>query len=272
MKKIIFFLVLFLALFGVLIYFLIVSGFAVEKEKPVTKVEKPIINIPEVSTNSGDVDNQNTKSTKSPTRKGYRSIWITVNDVGKLFLNSNLSKKLDSKTLATRDNCEHLVSGGFYDTNDNHLGLFISEGETINEERESSTFNGFFNVSKSGLASITRYPIFSPRISLQTGPFLLENGKPLELSINNDKNARRVAVGITNNNLVVFIVIYEQSNTYSGPKLSELPEIIENINKEKKLGLVNVINLDGGAHSAFISDLVSLNEASPIGSYFCIKP
>jgi hypothetical protein len=54
--------------------------------------------------------------------------------------------------------------------------------------------------------------------------------------------------------------------------LSELPEIIENINNEKNLSLENVINLDGGAHSAFISDLVSLNEASPIGSYFCIKP
>lgn len=211
---------------------------------------------PQISTDSG----------------GYKTVWIIVRDTNKLFLNSNLDNKSNSNDLATKNSCVHLISGGFYDTKGNHIGLLISEGETISESQDNKLFNGYFSVSKTGVISITEYPVFSPRISLQSGPYLLKNSEKVKLSLEKDENARRIVVGVTKNQLVLFLVIYDQKNTFSGPKLAESSEIIEKVNKEAKLNMTNVINLDGGAHSAFITDLTKLSEASPIGSYFCIRP
>jgi uncharacterized protein YigE (DUF2233 family) len=235
--------------------------------------EKDSINIPPIKTDqkNGQID---TSDTITPTTKlnNIKSVWISVNDQDKLFLYSNLLNKGNTKDLATKNTCAQLVSGGFYDTNNKHIGLFVSEGETISESQENVTFNGYFNVSKTGVVSITEYPIFSPRISIQSGPFLLKNSKKVDLNMENDENARRIAVGVSKNGLIYFFAFYDQGNSFSGPKFSDLPGLIEKLNFEKKLNLVNVINLDGGAHSAFLSDLVNLHEASTIGSYFCIKP
>jgi hypothetical protein len=61
------------------------------------------------------------------------------------------------------------------------------------------------------------------------------------------------------------------NNPVSGPKLNELPGIIKNINKSTSLNIVSALNLDGGAHSAFLTQSTDLNELSTIGEYFCIK-
>ena len=94
-----------------------------------------------------------------------KSVWLRVNDIGKLFLYSNLDEKTDSKSLSTKKSCAHLINGGFYDKENRHIGLFISEGATLQDSINSSLLNGYFSVSKTGTASITEYPVFSPRIS-----------------------------------------------------------------------------------------------------------
>lgn len=273
MKKILLFSFLVLITAGFAIYFLISSGVAVEKKQSQPISEGATVNLPEVSTQSGQINyNNSEKPSISSSITGYKTVWISVNDNQKLFLFSNLENKLSSNELATKNNCEYLVSGGFYNQEGNPIGLFVTEGETFSQIIDSATFNGYFNVSDNGVASITRYPIFSPRISLQTGPILLENGSKVDLSLVNDDYARRIAVGVTENNLILFLVFYDQENNLSGPSLSELPGIIEQVNNDKKLLLKDVINLDGGNHSAFISNIIKLSETATIGSFFCIKP
>lgn len=232
--------------------------------------KKASISIPPFDEADTDADVLN--QANNETTQGIKSVWLKVNDKDKLFLFSNLDNKLPSKELATKNSCLHIISGGFYDTSGKHIGLLVSEGEIISESRENSLFNAYFSISKSGDVSITEYPVFTPRISLQTGPFLLKKSIATNLSLERDENARRMAVGIDKNKDIYFFAFYDQTNTFSGPKLAELPGIVDQINKERKLNLTDVINLDGGAHSAFLSDLSTLSEASPIGSYFCIKP
>lgn len=203
---------------------------------------------------------------------GYKVVWLEVIDKDKLFLYSNLAEPLTAKDFATKNSCAHIVSGGFYSLEGKHIGLFVSEGETLSQSQENSLFNGYFSLSREGLASITDYPVFSPRISLQTGPILMTDGTETSLSLKSDENARRLAVGISEENAVFFFVIYDAASPLLGPTLEELPGILADFVKDKKLDLTYILNLDGGAHSAFITDFVSLSEASPAGSFFCVKP
>jgi hypothetical protein len=53
--------------------------------------------------------------------------------------------------------------------------------------------------------------------------------------------------------------------------LSELPDILQRLEDKAGLKFVDALNLDGGAHSVFVTDEVSLTELSLIGSYFCLK-
>jgi len=206
------------------------------------------------------------------TQGGYKIVWLTVKDTEKLFLYSNLLDLIPAKDFATKNSCVHLISGGFYDTDRKHIGLLISEGQILSQSQENDTFKGYFSVSTKGLASITEYPVFSPRISLQSGPILLKKGSKTDLVSQNIENARRLAVGITQDNEVVFLAIYDQFTPLLGPTLEELPGILEKFSKDRNLNLNYVLNLDGGAHSAFISDLATLTEVSPVGSFFCLKP
>lgn len=255
----------------ILILFTIItiSGLVVILKSPKNNVinipsEDETISINEENIVENDKDKENVTS--------YKTVWITVNDNNKLFLYSNLNEKLSSDELSTKYSCEYLVSGGFYNTINNHIGLFITEGEAISEIIDSLTFNGIFSVSKDKVPSITDYPVFSPRISLQSGPLLIKSGKKQVLNMENDENARRVVVAIDGNNKIYFISIFGQSNKFDGPKLVELPALLDNLNNAKNLDLIDALNLDGGAHSAFISNLDTLSEASIIGSFFCVKP
>ena len=71
---------------------------------------------------------------------------------------------------------------------------------------------------------------------------------------------------------VIFIVAYTKGNPLSGPRLTELPEIIDELSKNAKLDIVDALNLDGGSHSAFLTKSFQLTEISTIGSYFCTEP
>ncbi len=210
--------------------------------------------------------------TFSPNKTGYKSNWIIVNEPSKIFLYSNLKEKRNSYELATLNNCAHLISGGFYDKNGKHIGLFVSQGELLSPYEENQLFNGYFSIDYENKIEITEYPIFKPRISLQSGPILIRKGNKITIKLKNDENSRRIVLGLTKKNKVLFMAIYDESNNFSGPKLEELPNLIEKINIENDLELMDVINLDGGSHSAFISDYISISELSIIGSYFCIKP
>jgi len=240
----------------------------------IKKSNSPIvtsINIPDMF--SFHEEPSATEVQPSPILKdSYKISWIVVNDPNKIYLYSNLEDKLNSKDFATKYSCVNLVSGGFYDKNDKHIGLFITNFNQINDELEDDTFNGFLSISDKGEAYITEYPVFSPRISIQAGPIIMKDGIKINMTNTSDENARRIVAGINKYNNLIFISVYVDSNNFSGPKLSELPSIIENFSIEKNLNIQVAINLDGGVHSSMISSTNNISEASTVGSFFCIEP
>lgn len=187
-----------------------------------------------------------------------------------LFL--NLSDKLTAEDARIKNNCEFLVNAGFYTKEERPIGLFVSDFEKISNATNSNLFNGFFTVDSQNNANInTNPPSTTPRIGLQSGPILILNGKAKTINSINNERARRVVLEKTANGNLIFIVIFKKDNFSNGPLLKNLPEIVSLINEDISKNIISAINLDGGSHSAFITNDVSINEISTIGSYFCIR-
>ncbi len=201
---------------------------------------------------------------------GYEVNWIIVEDVNKISLKSNLEEKLTAKEIVEKESCQHLVSGGFFTLENKHIGLFVSERKKISEAINSNLFNGYFYINKNGKAEISSSIPNFPKLALQSGPILVKNGIPQVLNIKNDEHARRIVVTTNKNEQVIFLAFYDTSNYVGGPTLSELPNVLADLEKNTSLDFENALNLDGGTHSTFISDAFSLTELSTIGSYFCI--
>lgn len=218
-------------------------------------------------------------ATPTPARSNESKLMspsIVVKDVSKISLFSNLEKKLSAKDAKEEYACNAIINGGFYSAPENgngngkHLGLFATNGNVLSEEIHSSLFNGFFSVSN-GAARITFDKPQIDTFALQTGPVLIKDGKPLNLSIENDERARRAVAIVTPQNEVIFLMLYDTNSLVSGPLLSEVPNILSDLDSNTSLDIKDAINLDGGAHSAFISEEVQLTDIQTPGGYFCIQ-
>lgn len=215
--------------------------------------------IPSPSTNSSSVKIHD-----------FQSSWSVVQNTKTISLYSNLVDQLSAQEAHDKYNCTTLINGGFFTEDGKHLGLFVTHGNFLSLEKQSSLFNGFFSLTN-GKPSITSKAPEIKDIALQTGPLLMKDGEPLHLSMKNDENARRVVAAITNENQVVFLVFYNASSLVLGPTLEQLPQVLNDLQKEENLNIKDAINLDGGAHSAFISNEIQLTDIQTPGSYFCVK-
>ncbi|MDP2637864.1 MAG: phosphodiester glycosidase family protein [Candidatus Levybacteria bacterium] len=185
-------------------------------------------------------------------------------------LYTNLTDKKISNEIMAEKNCKILINGGFYSTTNTHLGLIVSNFETISPLIQSSLFNGFLWIDSAGAKISAASPQNTVRLALQSGPLIMLNNQKLPLEIRNDKPARRMIAAIDNNGLLVFIAIYNEKSKLQGPLLGQLPNIIESFKKKARINIVDAINLDGGSASAFIAGDESIRELAQIGSYFCI--
>jgi len=189
-----------------------------------------------------------------------------------IHLFSNLSEKLTAEDARIKNNCEYLTSAGFYTKEEKPIGLFVSDFTKISSAIKSTLFNGFFEINSDNNALITQSaPKTDVKIALQSGPILVMDKKPLPLKTTNDETSRRVVLEKTTGDSLIFMVIFKKDNYSAGPYLKDLPQILNLINSDIKRDIVSAINLDGGSHSAFITNEVSINEISTIGSYFCIR-
>ncbi len=183
----------------------------------------------------------------------------------------NFDSKTDVTSLILSNTCNSAVNGGFYDTKSQPLGYFVTKGQKIHNSIQSTLLNGYFWIDE-GKASITSTPPSkSTGIALQTGPMLVENGKPRILHLSNDEHARRMIAVIENTGNVIFLTLYNTDAVFEGPLLRTLPELVDKIALLESLGITSAINLDGGSASAFYSDTTKLSELTLVGSVFCIK-
>lgn len=195
---------------------------------------------------------------------------IRVKDINALKLINN-QKKVGSDQLIKQHNCKQATNGSFYDQQNNPLGLLLIENETISPAIESELFNGYWWLSLLGSLGIdVDLPDIELQYALQSGPLLILNSEPLKLSINNDKLARRIMVVTTTDEPMIFLAIYDPNSVFDGPKLADLPLILQEIAKQENVLFVEALNLDGGSASMLKNLELYLNEFKPIGNMFCL--
>ena len=202
---------------------------------------------------------------------GYKVSWIVSRDKQNFHLYSNTSNKLTSGEAIIENNCKYLINAGFVDKSYNHIGLFKNHNGIISKYRRNNTFNGFLYVDNNRDTYITYNEPIDSLISLQSGPVLMKNNSPINLSLSRDENARRVIAAVNRKKEAIFIVFYSKNNPFIGPKLADLPSMLEELEENTSLNITDAINLDGGKHSVFIGDQINLIEASIVGGYFCIE-
>lgn len=204
------------------------------------------------------------------TNDDYKIDWITVHDLNNIRLYSNVEEKLTSSEAKNDKLCNYLINAGFITKYGKHIGLFVNSDGKLEDSIRSNTFNGYLSI-RDNKSSITKSePIYS-KIALQSGPVLILEGNPLEMNLKSDENARRIVAAVNKNHELMFLAIYLKNSPLSGPKLSDLPEMLLDVEKNTSLDFTNAINLDGGSHSAFLGRSANLFEASIIGGYFCIR-
>lgn len=204
--------------------------------------------------------------------KTFWATWIKVTSIDKLFLYPNFTEKDSARNLIEKNKCKNLVNGSYYTKDDKPLGLFISEGSLVREKVTNALIPGIFYVSSDNKEADIAYDLTGKnvRFALQTGPILIEAGKVKNLLIKDDDFARRMVVALTRDQEIVFITVYDSDQLFSGPKLTDLPDILRQFSEKSGISLSKAANLDGGSASAFYTGTFFLEELSYIGSYFCI--
>lgn len=203
----------------------------------------------------------------------YQYFYFSVIDLSKLKLIPNFQSKQSSQTIKENYRCLELINGGFYTPESTPLGWFHSPEFQSNHHHSSNLINGYFSLSADLVPSIaSTKPHESVLLGLQSGPVLLLDKLPLNLRLSNDKHSPRSIAAIDSQDRVVFIYILSSTETFSGPKLESLPQIIAQISASQNLDLISAINLDGGSASAFFNSQASFSEFKPVGSFFCLTP
>lgn len=201
-----------------------------------------------------------------------RALVYKIDDPAYLTLNSNLGEKQTASFLMKENSCSFLVNAAFYTKEDTHVGLFINDHIETTRENVNSLFDGFLTINSLDVARITENLPDDPlRNAIQTGPIFKSNGFSHDLTIRNDKLARRVFAAVDGNNELYFVIVYDPKSTYQGPMLADMPSIVEDVEDESGIIFADAINLDGGSASTFMSENYSISELSPIGSYYCYK-
>lgn len=203
----------------------------------------------------------------------YKYAFMKIDKSEKIELMDNTKEKSTFDEIVKSEECKKLVSGGFYKNvgEENVLiGLFKNNGKTINNYESNVLFNGILNISQDSKASISDYEDSNSLISLQVGPVVVKN-ESVYSDFDDEKHSRRIIAAVDVDKNLYFVVIYDVSNTFSGPTLGELGFEVKKISDENSMKIVSAINLDGGSASFYFDKDLSLNETKFAGSYFCIN-
>lgn len=200
-----------------------------------------------------------------------RVSYFTIASSSALNLYPNFKEKLSADQARKMYTCRFLTSAGFYDKQNEPLGLFVSAGKTLQLNRPSNFFNGYFSLAFDNSFSVGRVPQDKQsRIALQSGPLLVEAGQPQVLKIIDDKPARRIVIGETKKGEIIFLVFFNKEEDLQGPNLADLPELLRKFSQLSGIELKSALNLDGGNASAFYNEEISLSELTSVGGFFCI--
>lgn len=143
--------------------------------------------------------------------------------------------------------------GGFEDSgygSDIPIGTVIQNGEITwgMDEADTSRAN-LIGLTKDGklklMSNATANEALAENVydAMVFGPFLIVNGKPLEIVGDPWGQAPRVAIGQTKDGIILFLVV-DGENYINGASLQDMVDILQ------KYGAYNAANLDGGQSSS----------------------
>jgi hypothetical protein len=199
----------------------------------------------------------------------YRVFLQVINQNDEVTLIPNFKNSLSSTEIISKFHCMAGINGGFYDTARHPLGVFWITPNYINKNlHDTSFFNGF--VYKPSFGSGLTFSADMPKP--ETTEFVFQTGPAFSpqtvLHILNDEADRRMLLGKTTEGKLYALAITESENTNSGPRLTDVPQIIAQLPQH----FSQAVNLDGGSASAFASrDETELSELTSVGSFLCIK-
>ena len=171
-------------------------------------------------------------------------------------------KRLTVKTMAMNANAIAVINGGFFDTDDNHLGLLIRDSKVVSPYKKRDW--GIF-MMKNGRPYIIHSRSYKEdkeiTQAVQVGPRLISRGRIMKLK---RQFSRRSAVGIDNKGRVVFLV---SGKTMDGGVMSllELAELMGLPEARGGLGCKYALNLDGGASTQLYIEINNFRRNLPGG-------
>ena len=197
--------------------------------------------------------------------KGYSGYMAVIYDPSRI--KTIYTKKLGTSgqylTQMAKDNDAMIAinGGGFDDPNFNSnganpLGITISDGKVVTNKtyRGSGGLIGFTEDNKLviGKMTVKQAQEMKVRDAVTFGPFLIVNGKPLEIHGDPWGRSPRVAIAQRKDGVMMFLVI-DGENYINGASLQDVIDTLT------RYGAYNAANLDGGTSSTLIIDNKLIN-------------
>ncbi len=170
-------------------------------------------------------------------------------------------------TMCPRYNATVCINGGgFVDEgygSDIPIGVVIQDGEiTWGKENADTYRDNIIGLTKDGklklMSNATANEALKEGITdaMIFGPFLIVNGKPLEIVGDPWGQAPRVAIGQTKDGIILFLVV-DGENYINGASLQDMVDILQ------RYGAYNAANLDGGQSSSLVVNSKLYNNPPP---------
>jgi uncharacterized protein YigE (DUF2233 family) len=201
--------------------------------------------------------------------QSYRFTYFFVHKAQDIKTISNLSNRQDTTEIIKNNRCQKAINGGFYTENFQPLGLLIIDNQPINANIDSQLINSYLTLAP--ILSISSERLMNETTVIQTGPLLINQGETVKLNLVTDKFSRRMVAAINDQDQLLFLAVFNDDAVFSGPKLADLPLILEIIFQQQKFKIIQATNLDGGSASMFKNQDLYLSEYKTVGEVICVK-
>ncbi|HLE48671.1 MAG TPA: hypothetical protein VI819_01430 [Patescibacteria group bacterium] len=201
---------------------------------------------------------------------GY-NFYLTELEYSSVKLIYNLNSKAHSTDREDLEDCKYISSTFFYDKNNRALGLIKIGKNQLSPDRKNNVLNAYIKTTDQNLFIDDGNEFTNnPDIVFQSGPLVKLKG--VYQNINNvlDENARRVLIAKSNEKSFLILLV-DPNNLFSGPKFSELKDVLKSFEKMENITFDSIANLDGGSASVYKNQENYFTEYSTVGGFLCFE-
>lgn len=204
--------------------------------------------------------------------QNYRYYYYQIPKNSQLKLIPNFSSLNSSSQIIKNNSCDFAINGGLYTTESKPVGLFYLDNQSLGQQINHQTFDGFLTQDKNNNLNISSQDNFNNDLSqynfaLQSGPFYDLQSSAVDF-INQEYDRRHLIAKDIDNNFYFFSISLKE-NAFSGPRLQDIYGFFQNSEIQKIAKFTFALNLDGGTASAFYNGHYLVQELTPVGSLLC---